>query len=341
MKKLCILALCLLLNICLLTAASAVSLEEWNSTADARVVRAADVWTLPTDKANGVAPLISLPKGTLVKRNAASGDWCYIDYYAGGGIRSGVVAWDTVAPINGADPTASPSPTPTIEPIHTPEPTPVPTPKPTMPAGLILVEPETPQPEAAPTPMDDGSTLNITVKLDIGEAQAKAVMLGSCTSVVLVDGEQLEIPTADLDCTLALISAPKTGKATMRITAAGNAKSLGNVLSGTVVAVLEEGETWSRVWNNNTCFYVLTSCLDHNVAVDSPLGDGTICTSKGSTTGSKRMPLRVAAMKKSTKVAEWKVGTRVLVLRRVDDYLEIERNGLRGWMAAVNVKMDE
>lgn len=320
--------LCLLLALCLLPVwAFGESLEKWNESCDYRALEALNVYHEAEDAAKGVSPMAVLPAGTYVRLNAEADGWLYVDYYLDGRIGTGAVEKSGLTCLN---PTPTPpDPTPTPTPIPTPTATPIPTP--------------TPTPKPTPTPLPPEKRYPISLRTS-GE-EATVVALGSYTCVVDVDGEEREVPSSELMISdevpsseqLAMIYAPRTGKVTLRASASSKGKSLGSCAAGTIVGVVRQGSTFTRVLHNGTEKFVLTSCLQYDVVQTHILGYGDITLPDGQA----ELPVRTQTDADSAQTTAWPNGTRVMVLRRVDDWFEAELNGLRGFVPESAVTLVE
>ncbi len=189
-----------------------------------------------------------------------------------------------------------------------------------------------PDPELEPKEIQQTSTTQGDVSVTINT-------LGSVFSTITHNGSTYEVATADLnfgkdmpeDKKLAVIYTPKTGKATLRRSASNNADMLKQCKAGTLVSVLEYGETYCLINYKNTNGYILTDCLKfHGVAAQTE-GKGVL-SYNGKTNGGTTVNIRNAANKGSAKIGEWKTGTEVTVWGHEDGWYEIETNGMRGFV---------
>ena len=163
------------------------------------------------------------------------------------------------------------------------------------------------------------------------------IRLGVATSTVLLNGEEKEVPTFELDFgstaekekQVAVIHAPKTGKCTLRAKASDSGKALQKCKAGTVVMVLEYGSKWCKISDNGDVGYVQTSCLKGYDA--ETVGTGLL-SYNGKTTGSTTINVRNAPSGDSAKVAEWETGTEVEVFGLEKGWYEIEYNGIHGFV---------
>ncbi len=170
--------------------------------------------------------------------------------------------------------------------------------------------------------------------------------LGTHTSKVSYQGKSKDVPTAELsfgkdvpeDKKLAVIYTPKTGKASLRESASGNADVLKQCKAGTLVSVLEYGKTYSLINYKNTAGYILTDCLKfHGIAAETD-GKGVL-SYNGKTSGGTTINIRLAADGGSRKIGEFRTGTEVTIIKYGDAWCEIEVGGIRGFvMTAYLVK---
>ncbi|MBR6752947.1 MAG: SH3 domain-containing protein [Clostridia bacterium] len=170
-----------------------------------------------------------------------------------------------------------------------------------------------------------------------GDEAVQLVLLGVATSTVLLNGEEKEVVTAELEFgstaekekQVAVIHAPKTGKCTLRAKASDSGKALQKCKAGTVVMVLEYGSKWCKISDNGDVGYVQTSCLKGYDA--QTVGTGLL-SYNGRTTGSTTINVRNTPSGDSAKVAEWKTGTKVEVFGLEKGWYEIEYNGIHGFV---------
>lgn len=163
--------------------------------------------------------------------------------------------------------------------------------------------------------------------------------LGITSSIVYRDGKEATVQTGDLSFTqstpegkeLAVVYAPKAGYASMRKTANSNGKVVKKIKAGTIVLVLEIGEKWVKIQSQNQIGYIAGNCLHFYPSDTKAIATGTI-SYKGKTTVNTMINIRNAADKGSYKVAEWKVGKKVTVLSQTDGWVEIEADGICGYI---------
>jgi len=169
--------------------------------------------------------------------------------------------------------------------------------------------------------------------------QVEISQLGFSSSEIVVDGKLIEVKTSELsfsdtaqdDKKLAVIYAPKNGKVSLRKSADANAKVLKKVKAGTIVIVLEESGEWIKIQDHDQSGYVNLDCLKYHSCVTEEKRTGVL-SYKGKTNASTTINIRNDADKNSYKVAEWKVGKVVTILGKADGWVEIEADGIYGYV---------
>ncbi len=163
--------------------------------------------------------------------------------------------------------------------------------------------------------------------------------LGTVTSKVTSEGKTIEVKTSDLtfsedvpeDKRVAVVYAPRTGKASLRAKASSNASVIKQCKAGTIVAVLKTGNTFTQINYNGTVGYILTSCLQFH-SPDAEAEGGALLSYNGKTNGSTTVNVRNQPSKDSAKVATWNTGTAVVILSHKDGWYEIEAKGIHGYV---------
>ena len=172
-----------------------------------------------------------------------------------------------------------------------------------------------------------------------GNVQVTLEQLGSSTSKVTYNGTTTEVATSDLvfssdvpdDKKIAVVYAPRTGKASLRKKASTGADTIKKCKAGTIVSVLEYGKKFCKINYNGSVGYILTSCLQFVSPDEQPTSTATL-TYEGRATGRTTINVRNDADGDSAKITEWKTGTEVLVYGYDDGWYEIEANGMRGFV---------
>ena len=134
---------------------------------------------------------------------------------------------------------------------------------------------------------------------------------------------------------VALVYAPRTGKASLRQRPAGNGKVIDKLVDGTVVVVIEEGASWSQVLWNGMTGYIINSALEMIDPEQRPIGAGMI-THNGKVVKNSNINVRSDGTSKARKIDEWPTGTEVIVwsISEDEEWYEIEYEGLRVWIQA-------
>lgn len=177
----------------------------------------------------------------------------------------------------------------------------------------------------------------------------RLVKLGLHTSVVATtQGEELTVPTAeltirgfeDMEHHIAIISAPRTGKATMRAKAASSGEVLASCLAGRIVAVTEySGASFTKIVYEEEEGYIRTDCLIFRDDSKASMGEGTVHI-KDVTDGKSDVTIRATASKSTAKVAVIPTGTVVTVHGAEGDWYAIEWDGWFGYVQKQYLKLN-
>lgn len=178
----------------------------------------------------------------------------------------------------------------------------------------------------------------------------RMVKLGVHASVVAnTKGEEITVPTAELTIRgfedkahhVAVISAPRTGKASMRDKAASNGKVLASCAAGSIVAVTEyTNATYTKIVYDESEGYIRTDCLVFQDTAKAPLGEGTVHI-KGVVDGKSDVVIRNTASKSSSKVAEAPTGTVVSIYEEMGDWYAVEGDGWFGYVQKQYLNLNE
>lgn len=133
----------------------------------------------------------------------------------------------------------------------------------------------------------------------------------------------------------ALVYAPRTGKASLRAKGSSRGKVIEKLKDGTIVSIVEEGKSYSRVLVNGMTGYIINSALEKLDPEQRPIGEGMI-THNGKVVRNSNINVRSDGTGKGRKIAEWPTGTEVIVwsLSENGGWYEIEHDGLRVWVQA-------
>lgn len=178
----------------------------------------------------------------------------------------------------------------------------------------------------------------------------RLVKLGVHTSVVAdTKGEELTVPTAELTIRgfedrahhVAVISAPRTGTASLRDKAAGGGKVIAKCTAGRVVAVVEyTNATYTKILYGEEEGYIRTDCLIFQDTAKAPAGTGTVHI-KDAVDGKSDVTIRNTASKSASKVASAPTGTQLNVFGEEGDWYIVEGDGWLGYIQNQYLKLTE
>ena len=202
----------------------------------------------------------------------------------------------------------------------TPQPIPTPEPEPTY-------NPDAPQPwEYTPT------TLTATWQ----EQAVEVIALGSWVSTIRVGKETQEVYTRELTFAtksgdklqLAMINAPKNGKASMRKRASSKGAVIMKCQTGRIVAVTETTKKYAKFVYEDAEGWVLRSSLTFLDAQEGEATFGRIAY-KGNVKSRQTVKVRQKASGSSRILDEFPCGKRVVIIAQGDKWTEIEADNLR------------
>ena len=162
---------------------------------------------------------------------------------------------------------------------------------------------------------------------------------GFHSSVILVDGEEQTVPTAELTFSeqvkaeqrLAYIHAPRTGRCYLRAKASDKGDILDKCPAGTVVQVIKYGKKYCQIVFEGQIGYVQTACLKFLDPSAEILGT-TVLTYNGKATGAAQVPIRSDKSNDSAIVVKRRSGTEVTVFAKAGKWYEVECEGLHGFV---------
>ena len=177
---------------------------------------------------------------------------------------------------------------------------------------------------------------------------AQINILSSYESEITVGNEKLTVLTSELEFDsaaeegerLAVIYAPKTGKATLRAKASQNAKMVKNCKAGRYALVLEKGKNFSKIYYNNAVGYIRTDCLKFYPIATAPYSEGLLSLN-GYTTGNAEINIRNKADYGTHICETYKTGTVVRVIDIGDTWTEVEIDRIRGFIQTKFLTMPE
>lgn len=159
--------------------------------------------------------------------------------------------------------------------------------------------------------------------------------LGSWVSIIRVEKENVEVYTRELQFTtkmgenaqLAMIDAPKNGRASMRKTASGNAIIM-KCQTNRIVAVSESTKKYIRCIYKDAQGWVLRSSIRFLTPAEGQAEFAYIAY-KGNARSRQTVKVRQKASGSSRVLDEFPCGQRVVVIQRGDKWTEIEAENLR------------
>jgi len=179
-------------------------------------------------------------------------------------------------------------------------------------------------------------------------AKAELDILSSYESVIEVNGERLTVLTSELEFAstakeeerLAVIYAPRTGKATMRAKASQNAKMVKNCKAGRYALVLEKGKNFTKIYYNNAVGYIRTDCLKFYPIAIEPWPEGLLSLN-GYTNGLSDINIRNKPEHGSHICDLYQTGTAIRVIEIGDTWTEVEINRVRGYIQTKFLTMED
>ena len=163
---------------------------------------------------------------------------------------------------------------------------------------------------------------------------------GSMLSTVWMDGEKVEVPTADLRWNgdrggkLAVVN-KKAGAKLMN----AEGKKMATISACTILPILGETDnTWQVAYGEKRGYL---SKKDGEIAeISSEVHTGKISLN-GNTSGRAEIKVRYGCGSKEKVVDNWKTGTRVAVLKEQKGFYQVEARGKRVWVQKDYLMLDE
>lgn len=178
----------------------------------------------------------------------------------------------------------------------------------------------------------------------------RLVKLGIHTSVVAnTKGEELTVPTAELtirgfedrDHHVAVISAPRTGEASLRDQPDSKGKVIAKCEAGRIVAVVEySNAVYTKIVYGEYEGYIRTDCLIFQDTAKAPQDSGVVHI-KGAADGKAVVVVRNDASKSAAKVTEIPTGTEVTVYGAEGDWYTVEWNGDFGYIQEQYIELNQ
>lgn len=170
----------------------------------------------------------------------------------------------------------------------------------------------------------------ITLNLSEDETpEVTMVLPGVACSTVMLEGEVVVVPTADLrweldgaEHALAVIYAPRSGIASLYARDEGKGGVIKKLKAGSVALVMGKSGKYTKVYAENTVGYVITSALEFHDACAAP----TEMTVKSKTT------LRLTGRDNGRKLIELPEGATVMLICEDGKWALVEYEGFVGYM---------
>ncbi len=233
--------------------------------------------------------------------------------------------------------TPTPAATATPAPTEKPQATAAPDPTATAKKSGSSKSQATPKPTATPDPDAPDSRVYLRqadqslVPVEIEELglSKSTITLNGATELVATD-DLVWNTNADAAHRLAIIWAPKTGKANLRKTSDKGSKVLVKALGGKVVRVFDWQEKYAGVFYEGKTGYLLDSVLNYASSGVSSLPG--VLSYKGSTTNTHKINLYTQATERSRRLVRLTPGTPCRVISQTDYWSEIEAEGWHGYL---------
>ena len=199
-----------------------------------------------------------------------------------------------------------------------------------------------------------GMSAPVTLVGEDGEERPVTVKtLGLVTSQVNLDGEEITVNTADLRWEtnvsagkmMAIINAPRTGKATLHAKSSSKSAVLGKCDTNRVVLVLASGKNYTKISYDNTVGYVLTSALKFypvgGVDADEEQPKPGWVSFRGKLNSKNTVNIRMNGKSGSRILTDFIAGTPLWVFSQTDRWTEIDVGGYHGYILNEYVTLDE
>ena len=189
---------------------------------------------------------------------------------------------------------------------------------------------------------------NIYLQSDDGQLVLVAVkQLGISRSIVEIKGQEYEVETsmlvwnttADADHRIAVVHAPKSGKASLRKTEKSSSKTIKSLGSGTVIAVFDMQDDMSGVYYDGLVGYMKNSSLLYFSSEREY--QTAVLTYNGSTTNTHRINMYNLPRESSRRLVGLRAGMAATVFGEEGEFYEIEVNGRHGYIYTKFVTLDD
>jgi hypothetical protein len=186
----------------------------------------------------------------------------------------------------------------------------------------------------------DWEDLKVTYLNDEGvSVRVELKELGTAQCEVLLDGDVVTVPTArlqweteaDEEHMLAVISAPRTGKATLRKEARSSSRALAQCEAGRIVIVLKLGDNYSRILYDGKEGLVLNGALEFKPVVpEDQIETGTLAYKGRTDTSATISVYSDTGLKRRLK--QFRVGTEIVLFGETGSLTEVEIGGYHGYV---------
>lgn len=170
--------------------------------------------------------------------------------------------------------------------------------------------------------------------------------LGLVHSQISRGGNKQTILTRDLywtteapeGSTIAVVYAPKTGKASMYAKANKSSTIIKKCVAGKLLLVINKGSVYSRVWYDGQIGYMQNSTLNFFGPMDSEETTTAVLSYKGRTNGRAKVNLRQAPKKNSRIICKYPTGTKVDVISIDGAWYEVDIGGWHGYVQSAYIQ---
>lgn len=180
--------------------------------------------------------------------------------------------------------------------------------------------------------LSDGAEVNVSV---VGLAWCK---VKANDQEGYIASRLIRFSSAAADEAFAVVNA-NNGRLTLRQKDSIKSKALAKLVNGSVAAVLEKGDQFTKVAIAGKEGYLLTAHLAFSGAQEA-LGTGTVVWPE-KTKGTRTIKLRWSEKSGSNVVASIQTGTEFVLLEKGDDWCRIEVDGKVGYMMTKYLQVDQ
>ena len=196
-------------------------------------------------------------------------------------------------------------------------------------------------------------TMTLTLVDEDGEEQPVTLLtLGTAVSEIKADGEKLTVPTASLrwgstapeDKQLAVITAPRSGTASLRTRASSRGQVLKKCQTNRIVLVLSVGKSYAKVYCDGLVGYIRNSSLTFLPAGGVKEGESAPIPGwisfRGRLNSKNTVNIRQSGKNGSRILTDFIAGTPVMVFSQSDRWAEIDVGGYRAYILNEYLTLD-